>query len=62
MDASAGAASRITQDQNVAHHTEGEDEAIGHRHEHGLEVSRGPRREAEVVFLYGGLCTVIVAP
>ena len=52
------------QDQNVAHHTEEEDEAIGHGHEHGLEggQQRPLDGEAEMVFLYGGLRTVIVAP
>ena len=52
------------QDQYVALHTEEEVEAIGHGHEHGLEGGeQGPLDgEADVVFLYGGLRTVIVAP
>lgn len=51
------------QHQDVAHHTQEEDEAIGHGHEHGLEGGQqGPLScGAEVIFHCVGLRTVIVA-
>ena len=51
------------QHQDVAQHTQEEDEAIGHGHEHGLEGGQqGPLScGAEMIFHLGGLCAVIVA-